>query len=124
MLQKFKITFYALIVLLVLVLPSQADAVEFYADSCKGWNCSIEKQVCPQGAEGASDKSFICSNSRWEPTAWNQDIVVNCLKYFFSDPRTNATIAKLIKSYNNAMASTTQPWMNGGCGLDENWQNR
>ena len=65
MLQKLKITSYALIVLLVLVLPSQVDAVEFYADSCAGWDCSHEGQVCPQGAEGASDRSYICTNSKW-----------------------------------------------------------
>ncbi len=50
MFQKFKIAFYAIIVWLVLVLPSQADAVELYADSCKGWDCSYEGQICPQGA--------------------------------------------------------------------------
>ena len=65
MFQKFKITFYSLIVLLVLVLPSQAVADSFAA-SCKGWNCSHEGQVCPQGAPGASDSSFICTNSKWE----------------------------------------------------------
>ena len=65
MFQKFRITFYSLIVLLVLVLPSQADAVELYADSCKGWDCSYEGQICPNGAEGASGSDFICRNSKW-----------------------------------------------------------
>ena len=65
MFQKFRITFYSLIVLLVLVLPSQADAVELYADSCKGWDCSYEGQICPQGAEGAGGGNYICKNKRW-----------------------------------------------------------
>ena len=65
MFQKFKITFYSLIVLLVLVLPSQADAVELYADSCKGWDCSYEGQICPQGADGARGGNYICQNKRW-----------------------------------------------------------
>ena len=68
MFQKFKITFYSLIVLLVLVLPSQTIAESGYAKSCKGWNCSHDGQLCPQGAKGASDKSFICLNSQWVPT--------------------------------------------------------
>ena len=68
MLQKFKITSYALIVGLVLVLPSQTIAESGYAKSCKGWNCSHDGQLCPQGAKGASDKSFICLNSQWVPT--------------------------------------------------------
>jgi len=65
MLQKLKVTSYALIVLLV--LPSQAVAVDKYADSCKGWDCSHEGQVCPQGAEGARGTSFICTDSKWVP---------------------------------------------------------
>ena len=65
MLQKLKVTSFALIVLLV--LPSQAVAVDKYADSCKGWDCSHEGQVCPQGAEGASGTSFICTDSKWVP---------------------------------------------------------
>lgn len=68
MLQKFKITSCALIVGLVLVLPSQTIAESGYAKSCKGWNCSHDGQLCPQGAKGASDKSFICLNSQWVPT--------------------------------------------------------
>ena len=68
MLQKFKITSYALIVGLVLVLPSQTIAESGYAKSCKGWNCSHDGQLCPQGAKGASGKSFICLNSQWVPT--------------------------------------------------------
>jgi len=66
MFQKFKITFYSLIVLLVLVLPSQAVADSFAA-SCKGWDCSHEGEICPLGAPGAQDGTFICANSKWEP---------------------------------------------------------
>ena len=163
MLQKFKITFYALIVLFVLVVPSQVVAADFFAescggwnctyegqlcpqgakgasgtsyicekskwvpilaDSCAGWNCSIEDQICPQGAKGASDKSFICYKSKWQPTSWNQDTLVNCLKFYFSNPRGHGTPAMLIKDYNNAMASSTQPWLSGGCGLDKRWRER
>ena len=65
MLQKFKITSYALIVGLVLVLPSQTIAESGYAKSCKGWNCSHDGQLCPQGAKGASDRGYICENSKW-----------------------------------------------------------
>ena len=69
MLQKFKITFYALIVLFVLSGFSSQDVGidKFIAESCAGWNCTHEGQVCPQGAKGASDKSFICRNSKWVP---------------------------------------------------------
>ena len=67
MLQKFKITSYALIIGLVLVLPSQTIAESGYAESCAGWNCTYEGQVCPQGAKGASDRSYICRNSKWVP---------------------------------------------------------
>ena len=35
------------------------------ADSCKGWDCSYEGQICPNGAEGASGSDFICRNSKW-----------------------------------------------------------
>jgi len=49
-------------------LPSQTIAESGYAKSCKGWNCSHDGQLCPQGAKGASDKSFICLNSQWVPT--------------------------------------------------------
>ena len=64
MLEKFKIAFYALIVGLVLVLPSLAHSDED-ATSCKGWNCNIEGQICPQGVPGASAGDFICTNSKW-----------------------------------------------------------
>lgn len=80
MFQKFKITFYTLIVLLVLVLPSQADAVEFYADSCAGWDCSHEGMICPQGAEGASSTSYICRNSEWVPTTCTVAEIIKNLK--------------------------------------------
>ena len=66
MIQKFKITFYSLIVLLVLVLPSQVVAQKWigniatgYADSCKGWGCAQEGLICPQGAPGASAGNFL-----------------------------------------------------------------
>ena len=80
MLQKFKITFYALIVLLFLVLPSHAAHTrggwigDHPADSCKGWNCSYEEQVCPQGVPGASASSFICLNCKWVPTNCDETI--------------------------------------------------
>ena len=68
MLQKLKVTSYALLILLLLVLPSQAIAESGFAKSCKGWNCTYEGQVCPQGVPGASAGNFICKNSKWEPT--------------------------------------------------------
>ena len=80
MFQKFKITFYTLIVLLVLVLPSHAThtrggaVIDHPADSCAGWDCSYEGQVCPQGAEGASSTSYICTNSKWVPTNCDEKI--------------------------------------------------
>ena len=84
MLQKFKITSYALIVGLVLVLPSQTIAESGYAKSCKGWNCSHDGQLCPQGAKGASDKSFICLNSQWVPTTCTErnimDLYNSCVE--------------------------------------------
>jgi hypothetical protein len=67
MLQKFKIAFYAIIIGLVLVLPSQTIAESGYAESCKGWDCPYEGQVCPQGVPGASGGNYICKNSKWEP---------------------------------------------------------
>ena len=78
MLEKFKIAFYALIVGLVLVLPSLAHSDED-ATSCKGWNCNIEGQICPQGVPGASGGDFICTNSKWVEMAksckgWNCSI--------------------------------------------------
>ena len=73
MFQKFKITFYALIVLLVLVLPSQAVAQKWignigtgYADSCAGQDCAQEGLICRQGTHGANDRSYICRKSKWK----------------------------------------------------------
>jgi hypothetical protein len=74
MLQKLKITSYALIVLLVLVLPSQADAIEKYAGSCAGFDCTLEGQICPQGAEGASDRNYVCTNSKWKKMNCEPDV--------------------------------------------------
>ena len=68
MLQKLKVTSYALLILLLLVLPSQAIAESGFAKSCKGWNCTYEGQVCPQGVPGASAGNYICLNSKWVPT--------------------------------------------------------
>ena len=70
MLQKFKITFYTLIVLFVLSGFSSQDVGidKFIAESCAGWNCTYEGQLCPEGAEGARGTSFICLNSKWVPT--------------------------------------------------------
>ena len=78
MFQKFKITFYALVVLLVLVLPSQVVAqnptTEYdwfgntstgYTNSCKGWDCAQEGLICPEGAAGARGASYICANKKW-----------------------------------------------------------
>jgi len=65
MLQKFKTAIYALIVGLVLVSHSSAQTGIPDATSCKGWNCSIEGQICPQGVPGASAGDFICTNSKW-----------------------------------------------------------
>ena len=85
MFQKFKITFYSLIVLLFLVLPSHAAHTrggwigDHPADSCKGWNCSYEEQVCPQGAEGARGTSFICLNSKWVPTYCEESTIIEGL---------------------------------------------
>ena len=64
MLQKFKIMSCAFIVALVLVLPSQAVAQN--ATSCKGWQCNIPGQVCPQGVPGASGADFVCGeDNKW-----------------------------------------------------------
>tara|TARA_X000000368_G_C23058038_1_gene725076 strand:+ start:8011 stop:9975 length:1965 start_codon:yes stop_codon:yes gene_type:complete len=38
------------------------------ATSCGGWNCSIEGQICPQGAPGASGTSYVCKNKKWRAT--------------------------------------------------------
>ena len=78
MFQKFKITFYALIVLLVLALPSQVGAdnprTEYddfgntgtgFANSCKGWDCAQEGLLCLEGRDGAKGTSFICANKKW-----------------------------------------------------------
>jgi hypothetical protein len=35
------------------------------ATSCRGWDCSIEGQICPQGVPGASEGDYQCTNSRW-----------------------------------------------------------
>ena len=40
---------------------------ELEVDSCKGWDCSHEGQICPDGADGARGTSFICRKSKWEP---------------------------------------------------------
>jgi hypothetical protein len=76
MLQKLKITSYALIVGLVLVSHSSAQTVIPDATSCAGWNCKIQGQICPQGVPGASAGNFICRNSKWAQMAtscagWN-----------------------------------------------------
>ena len=74
MLQKFKITSCVVIVMLILVLPSLAHSVE-NATSCKGWNCRIEGQICPQGVPGASAGDFICTNSKWVQMATSLSLI-------------------------------------------------
>ena len=66
MFHQLKITSFAIIVALVpfLFLSSPATGIE-EAASCKGWACDIEGQVCPEGVPGASDASYMCTNSKW-----------------------------------------------------------
>ena len=84
MFQKFKITFYALIVLLVLSGFSSQDIGidKFIAESCAGWNCTYEGQVCPQSAKGARGTSFICLNSKWVPTYCEEPTIIEGLFNF------------------------------------------
>ena len=81
MLQKFKITFYALIVLFVLSGFSSQDVGidKFIAESCAGWNCTYEGQVCPQGAKGASAGTYICLNSKRVPTYCEESTIIEGL---------------------------------------------
>ena len=104
MFQKFKITFYALIVLLVLVLPSHADATPFFADSCPGYDCSHEDQVCPQGAEGASGTSYICYDSKWIPTTCDETYIEERLQ-------------RQLRNRSLSWDSTLKPWYCGAPGF-------
>ena len=81
MLQKFKITFYTLIVLFVLSGFSSQDVGidKFIAESCAGYDCSHEGQLCPEGAEGARGTSFICLNSKWVPTYCEESTIIEGL---------------------------------------------
>ena len=104
MFQKFKITFYSLIVLLV--LTSQANATPFFANSCKGWDCSHENQVCREGADGARGTSFICYESRWEPTTCDEKYIERRLQERLNERRL-------------AWHNTLKPWY---CGNEEKWK--
>lgn len=35
------------------------------ADSCRGFDCTIEGQKCPAGKPGAGTKNWVCKNKRW-----------------------------------------------------------
>jgi hypothetical protein len=35
------------------------------ADSCRGFDCTIEGQKCPSGKPGAGTKNWICKNKKW-----------------------------------------------------------
>lgn len=35
------------------------------ADSCRGFDCTIEGQKCPAGKPGAGTKNWICKNKKW-----------------------------------------------------------
>jgi hypothetical protein len=35
------------------------------ADSCRGFDCTIEGQKCPPGKPGAGTKNWICKNKKW-----------------------------------------------------------
>jgi len=82
MLQKLKITSYALIVLLVFVLPSIAYSYSWrIAKSCRGYDCRIEGRICPKGAEGASAGSYIYWNYKRKkmPCGKNYAVTVRSL---------------------------------------------
>ena len=104
MLQKFKITSYALIVGLVLVLPSQTIAESGYAKSCKGWNCSHDGQLCPQGAKGASGTSYICYDSKWIPTTCDETYIEERLQ-------------RQLRNRSLSWDSTLKPWYCGAPGF-------
>lgn len=36
------------------------------AESCSGYNCTIENQICPKGVPGASKSSYVCKNKKWK----------------------------------------------------------
>ena len=73
MFHQLKITSCAFIVALVpflfLPLPTLAQMphpLTPMASSCKGWECTIEGQVCFEGLPGASDASYVCTDNKWE----------------------------------------------------------
>ena len=44
-----------------------AEPDKYYAASCKGWNCSVEGQLCSQGLDGADGMTYVCKSKQWEP---------------------------------------------------------
>ena len=36
------------------------------ATSCRGYDCTIENQICPKGAPGAYHANYICKNKKWK----------------------------------------------------------
>ena len=86
-----------------MVLPSQAVAADFFAESCAGYDCSHEGQVCPQGAKGASDRSYICLQSKWVPTTCTERNIMdlyNKLNDFMSNTKSkNYNIGKKFSKF-------------------------
>jgi hypothetical protein len=43
------------------------------AESCTGWDCDIENQMCPQGVDGAADDCYWCIDGTWTAceTIWD-----------------------------------------------------
>ena len=51
------------------------------ADSCRGFDCTIEGQRCLSGKPGAGNKNWICKNKKWtvddSPQQQQQPLVVD-----------------------------------------------
>ena len=66
MFTKHKVISYIFLISLVLVLPNLSHSIED-AKSCRGWDCSVEGQICPMGVPGAQRGAFRCTNKKWKP---------------------------------------------------------
>ena len=72
----------AIVVLIILVVlmickPKRKKVTESFSDippaeECKGYNCTIEGQICPKGVPGASGMNYLCQENdkgelKWKP---------------------------------------------------------
>ena len=65
-----------IIVILMLCKPKKSKVKEGFsskpenAESCKGYNCTIEGQICPKGVPGASGMSYLCQKNDKNELEW------------------------------------------------------